>query len=77
MLPMLNLVHAGLQPNESLHLGVRETINAAEQVLYGDILDPTLSKEGTADSPVNQNEVYFHHVVAQTNIDLRVVAGIP
>ena len=74
---MLNLVHAGLQPNELLHPGVREKLKGAVQVLYQDLLDPTRYQEETTDTLVNQYEVYFQHVVAQTNIDLRVVAGIP
>ena len=77
MLPMLNLVHAGLQPNELLHPREREKLKGADQVLYQDLLDPTRYHEETTDTLVNQYEVYFQHVVAQTNIDLRVVAGIP
>ena len=77
MLPMLNHAHAGLQPNELLHPGVREKLRGAEQVLYQDILDPTRYKEETTDLLVNQYEVDLQHVVVQTNIDLHVVAATP
>ena len=77
MLPMLNLVHAGLQPNQLLHPGEIEKLEGADQVLYEDLIDPTRYHEQTTDALVNQCEVYFQHVVAQTNFDLRVDAGIP
>ena len=77
MLPMLNLVHAGLQPNELLHPGEKEKLEGAGQVLYEDLMDPLRYHERTTDVLVNQCEVYFQHVVAQPNFDLCVVAGIP
>ena len=77
MLPMLNLVHAGLQPNQLLHPGEIEKLKGAGQVLYEDLIDPIRYHERTTDVPVNQCEVYSQHVIAQTNFDLRVDAGIP
>ena len=82
MLPMLNLVRAGLQPNQLLHSREIETLAGADQVLYEELLDPTRYHEQTTDKqttdvPGNQCEVYFQHVVAQTDFDFRVYAGIP
>ena len=79
---MLNLVHAGLQPNQLLHLRELEKLAGADQVLYEELLDPTRYHERTTDEqttgvPVKQCEVYFQHVVAQTDFDFRVYAGIP
>ena len=79
---MLNLVHAGLQPNQLLHPREIEKLAGADQVLYEDIWDPTRYHEQTTDKqttdePGNQCEVYFQHVVAQTDFDLRVYAWIP
>ena len=50
----------------------------AAQVLYEDILDPTgyheqTTDKQTTDKPGKQSEVYFQHVVAQTDFDLRVL----
>ena len=78
MLPMLNLVRAALQPDQLLHSREMIKLAGAAQVLYEDILDPTRYHEQTTDKqttdkPGKQSEVYFQHVVAQTDFDLRVL----
>ena len=78
MLPVLNLVCAALQSDHLLHSQEMIKLAGAAQVLYEDLFDETgyheqTTDKQTTDKPGKQSEVYFQHVVAQTDFDLRVL----